>query len=422
MQVGIIADDLTGASDATAPFRRRGLEAVVLFDWPPSRVSPPPAAVVTLDTESRHGTADEAQMRQRAAAQYLNSLSKNPGGPPVLYKKIDSTLRGHIGAELKALLEMYPERMALLTPAFPANGRTVEQGFLKLHGQRLDANSAQSGNVLDLIKASLGETCILLGLAEIREGVQVLSARLEALRRAGVRTVACDALEEADLDTLAKVLLQKPEDFIAVGSAGLASAIANRLEPREVGPVLLVNGSLNAVSQRQVEYLAKYGKVEQVELGLNWLSTHDEAAAQVEVSRCVEQAHNALAAGIDTIITTQPPAVAQPNRPNQIEPEVQAEAVAGALGDLVESIFAAQAIQKFPLAGLVIVGGHTAINICRKLGAHGLIAQGEVMPGIAAARLSGGTYEGFALVSKAGGFGPEKTLAECVRYLRRGLT
>ena len=64
-------------------------------------------------------------------------------GIPAVYKKIDSTFRGNIAAELDAALDVFPVPLAVLTPAFPPAGRSVplaEQlphggGALAEHGQ-----------------------------------------------------------------------------------------------------------------------------------------------------------------------------------------------------------------------------------------------------------------------------------------------
>src|SRR3989304_1277724 len=51
-----------------------------------------------------------------------------------VFKKIDSTMRGAVGPEVEALLGVAQARTALVCPAFPAEGRTVVGGILRVHG------------------------------------------------------------------------------------------------------------------------------------------------------------------------------------------------------------------------------------------------------------------------------------------------
>jgi len=51
-------------------------------------------------------------------------------------------------------------------------------------------------------------------------------------------------------------------------------------------------------------------------------------------------------------------------------------------------------------------------SVCEALDARGLVVHGEVAQGIAAARLSGGRWDGLRVVTKSGAFGHAGTLSE----------
>ena len=141
MMVGIQADDLTGACDTGAPFAARGLETlVVMHDGTGSPAwSGASADVLVIDTETREQSAEEARERARAAGAALTA-----GSPRILYKKVDSTLRGHVAAEIDGMLDGAGLGLALLTPAFPAQRRTVVDGCVRVDGRlaRRDADRA----------------------------------------------------------------------------------------------------------------------------------------------------------------------------------------------------------------------------------------------------------------------------------------
>ena len=120
----ILADDFSGACDAAARVARNGYSAAAVLE--PMEV--PGADLVALSTETRHASAAEARSRLRSLAPLARTR--------VLYKKIDSTLRGPWIAEVDELLEITDYSQALVCPAFPALGRAVRDGWLYVDGRR----------------------------------------------------------------------------------------------------------------------------------------------------------------------------------------------------------------------------------------------------------------------------------------------
>ena len=112
MTLTIIADDLTGACDTGCLFA--GPAPVGVIAEPALARSD--AGVVAVDTESRALAADDAGSRIHATVSRLGP--RLHAGP--LFKKIDSTLRGPLAAELAALLDSGDWDGALVCPAFPA--------------------------------------------------------------------------------------------------------------------------------------------------------------------------------------------------------------------------------------------------------------------------------------------------------------
>lgn len=116
----IIADDLTGALDAAAPFAMRGISTMVALD--PSALPEAIASgarIVGVSTDSRDVSADAARDAVRRAIACL------PRDTP-LFKKVDSRLKGNIAAELDAIAH----GRSLVIPAIPAFGRWMRNGRL----------------------------------------------------------------------------------------------------------------------------------------------------------------------------------------------------------------------------------------------------------------------------------------------------
>src|SRR5438105_863485 len=89
LDVLIIADDLTGAADCGIAFTVAGIRTFVATKFPATA----PARVLALDTDTRALSASDAEAAVRKAAGIEARA---------VYKKIDSTLRGNIGAEVAA--------------------------------------------------------------------------------------------------------------------------------------------------------------------------------------------------------------------------------------------------------------------------------------------------------------------------------
>src|SRR4051795_5587820 len=126
--VGVVADDLTGAADGGVQLARAGYRTAVAFHGAPIARDGSGLDALVLDTDSRALATDSARARVRDAARAVAAA-------PIVLKKIDSTLRGHVGAEVAAALEASGRRVAIVAPAFPAAGRTTEGGVQRLDGE-----------------------------------------------------------------------------------------------------------------------------------------------------------------------------------------------------------------------------------------------------------------------------------------------
>ncbi len=254
LTVAIVADDLTGAMDAAAPFARRGAQTRVV-------VVPEHLAevlgqgdlpeVLAINTESRHLPANEASVRVATVFAALRPLA-----PHVLFKKIDSTLRGNVVAECLAARHS-SRRGLLICPAVPAQGRTLCDGQVYVHGKPLaatdygrDARAAPPVEPLPVLFAREGLTLAVISAAE----------------RPGTSEAIVDAAHETNLQMLARALLDAPQRWLAVGAAGLSEAIAATLYPNAEASRLMIPprglrliavGSRCDQARRQVACLGK---------------------------------------------------------------------------------------------------------------------------------------------------------------------
>lgn len=132
-ELAIIADDLTGATDSGVQFARRGFDTQVVLHAEEVSAIERNSEIIVLDTDSRAVAAGEAYERTRLAALQVARM-----GFKHVYKKLDSTLRGNLGAEIDAVADAIPVDCIIVAPAYPKIGRTTRNGIHYVNDVRID--------------------------------------------------------------------------------------------------------------------------------------------------------------------------------------------------------------------------------------------------------------------------------------------
>lgn len=252
---GLIADDVSGACDSAVAFALHGFRTVLPLDEdfaPAGRYD-----LIALSTNTRKSGPEEAAAAVRSACERLEAWAA-----PLLYKKIDSVLRGPLEAEVAAAREAGGFRRAVVAPALPAQGRVVRGG-------RLLVRDPDSGAF------EPSETPLPAGV-----GIETPDAETEA----DLRRIARQALEGGALPVGSGGLAFELAGLLAEASG---KAYANPQPPGDPRPALLLVGSHHPVTQTQIDWLLKQGTAARVEAGV-W-DRDDESA--------IDEAGAALAAG-----------------------------------------------------------------------------------------------------------------------------
>jgi len=380
MKILALADDATGALETGARFRSAGLAARVRFS---TEVRGLERALV-IDTETRHLAPAAAGERVRAIA-----LRAREAGAEAIFKKTDSTLRGPLAEEVRALLEVWPERPLVYAAGYPALGRTVRNGVLLVDGVPL-ADTAFAADPLNPSR----ESSIAARLAGCGAGIVAVrgAAEIAAALSPG-RILVCDGESDADLREVAAAAAGT--DCILAGTAAMASAWAASLpgaREREtaIGCAarrgLVVCGSLHPASLRQL-----------AESGIPAVPHSLEAEA------------SELGSQLGRLMQEHGWAALRAGGPLAAEPLAVAAHAARA---------AAAAMELASPDCLTIFGGDTVFAILQELGIEEVEPAGEILPGVAVSTVRRG---GAALtaVTKAGGFGGPDYLLRIREILER---
>lgn len=267
MHIGAVADDFTGATDLATTLQARGMRAaVVVEDLPVDATELDGVDAVVVALKSRTAPVADAVADSVAALERLRGW----GADRILVKycsTFDSTDEGNIGPVLDAVREHLGVDRTIVVPSFPANGRTVEDGLLRVHGTLLEDSPMRHhpltpmtrSRVRDLLQPQTPTPVGEIGLAVVREGVEALRAAIDA---AEPGYLVVDAVTDDDVRTIAQASAHLR---LLSGGAALGAGIdatgghgATPL-PTFAGGRLVVAGSASEATRGQVAAAAAAG-------------------------------------------------------------------------------------------------------------------------------------------------------------------
>jgi uncharacterized protein YgbK (DUF1537 family) len=419
LDLAVIADDITGAADTGVQFLT-AFAPVYLLDHRSlslEALEQRPRAI-SVFTSSRGLTPAEAGRAVLAAGRAIREFN-----PQRVYKKIDSALRGHIGAELEAAMEALQLPVSFIAPAFPEQGRTTVDGVHRIHGVPVAATEMGRGPATPVTESSLPKwigaqtrwPVAHVGVEAIDAGLEAVAVEIERQRLRGVRHISFDATKAGHLDCIVRLARKCFPEALLCGSAGLARRLAGQL-PRsrtpeagaltaglqaDAGRFLYVCGSASETLRVQAAVLAERGCVAVETLAPPALVGEDALSVQeVALNRAVAEFSDR-----DLVLQLSPPG----RGPAVVDPQ-------RLMWKLAE--FAVAVMARAKTAGLFLSGGDTAIAVLERLDVQAVRLERELSSGLVCGTLSGGPLSGRPVVTKAGSFGRPDTLLDLHRLLR----
>ncbi|NYU09535.1 hypothetical protein A8O28_10540 [Enterobacteriaceae bacterium CCUG 67584] len=397
-EIVVIADDFTGANDAGVSLALSGKKVSVAFQTP-----------FTDDTDALVINSDSRAMEASEAAEKLTQYAIDVHAAKWLIKKIDSTLRGNPGAEVEALLRLSGKGQAIIAPAFPAAGRTTEEGLCLVNGVPVTETEFASDPKTPVRHAQVAK--VLAEQTRLKSRV-VTPAELATALKSDARLVIVDAQTDAELDQIINTAFACDEKPLLVGSAGLCDALARRLAtPRQL---LAVIGSMSEIAQKQIQRVRGQHNVSTVLIDINDVFNGTMAGYQQQIAR-------ALAAGQHCVVHT----CADTQARHQIETLCQQRGLSRAtLGETISAFLGAltrNALETRRPAALYVSGGDVAMAVASALNAQGFAISGLVAQCVPFGRFLGCRWQG-PVMTKAGGFGTETTLLEVLHFIEEKMS
>lgn len=425
---GIIADDLTGANDTALQFQKRGADTKILLNTDAEPKVKAGTEVWALSSESRNVDSDTATERLENA---VNKLKLNFNFD-YYYKKIDSTLRGHIAVETLKMVELLDYDAAIIIPAFPQEGRITVGGYHLSKGTpigrteiAIDPHSPiTESHVPSLLKSQLAnENSNLVGEIDLRtvmNGAGPILMRINELIKEGKKLLIADSTSLTDIEQIALAVNKCDKKILPTGTAAGAQIFSKYwlagIEKEEtkiqVGklPKLIVSGTATQITAAQINKLEQSDDFDNI----NFIPIDTKTILNGVSDEIVERITTNLKSGVTVCVHTSNliaefDGFSEDSFNAELTKEKLADMITDYLADLTKKV-----IQNTDVI-LITLGGETSFKCCKAIESEELKLIDEVAPAISLCTDINGKY----IITKSGNLGNSNTLIEILNYLVR---
>ena len=432
MIIAVIADDFTGANDNGALLAAKGFSSATclgLAHWDPKEFTQCDA--VCLNAESRLLHREDAYK-----AVYDAVMEFNKEKPALVSKRIDSTLRGNVGAELEAVIKAmddthgHNQSLAVLVASYPHSGRICVGGYQIVHGVPLErspiakdaATPVHHTAVLKIIADQTSLPCGFVSLEKVLAGPAAVRQTIEAARAQGCRAVVCDAVSDDDIAVIAQSLADAPYPLVSLDPGPFTSELAAaRIEaPRAEfeNRIFLTVGSTSELTRVQMETLRLAHPCHIVSMNVRKVLA-GEAEAQAECRRVLEAVfaapEEAKVLGVCTAASKEDVfSMQEMSQTLGIAPSEISRRINMALAHVAQEALKNESLR---IGGLYTSGGEVTVSVMRTLKAGGFSVRIMVLPLAVYGHIIGGEHPDLPMITKGGFVGDKDSLVECMEYL-----
>ena len=422
IKLAVIADDLTGANDTALQFAKRNIKSSVEINFMQME-DIEDKEVVVVDTDSRDLDEYLSYKRVKDICEKISRYNIK-----CVYKKIDSTLRGNLGAEIKAVDDVFKPDIVIIAPAYPANQRITIGGYHLLEGKPIElteiANAPKTPVKKSYLPAILQEqvnkNIAVIDFKIIRQGANFINKKISKFIDQGRRWIVCDIIEEENFITLMDAV-KEYKNILWVGSAGLAEYLPYYYRwsgekvlsmDKRKGAILVCAGSVSHITQNQVQTLLNQENIHLVKINMVRL-LEDKNRKKKKKSRIINQLikeqENILLATAQSDDEVEQ-AVEIGKKYNLSRKEIS-EKIATIMAELIKSI------EVNSLSGMILTGGDMAVHICRAIGVNSIKIISEIDSGVPLGYIESDNLEKLFIVTKAGAFGKPDVFIKSIRAI-----
>lgn len=418
MSIAIIGDDLSGSNDTAVYFSKYGFSSCVINYPEGFQLESGFCEVLAISTNTRDSTPQEASEVAREVSKYLIH-----NGIDNIYKKIDSTFRGNIGAEVEAIMASMQIPLAIICPTFPNLKRTVSDGYLYIEGTLLeDTPFAQDpgcpvseSHLPDLLSRQTSFNVKSLSLNTVRQGTRAVTEALAEFVKQGNCMVVADAITNNDLEILVSVNRDQLPPVLFCGSAGMSSVMLSSSKvftKPKAPPVLVIVGSVHPHNRKMMDAAVKAQVAGEIFIDPDRLNDSDEVVMiQRDVERMLQEGKNII------LHTYQCADERKASRDRMKHHQYEEREIPVRISKGLQD-YATELLKQHLFSGIIVTGGSTALHILRGIEGAGVKMIEEMEVGLPYGTVIGGPLNGLGIITKAGGFGTEGAFIEGIAYLK----
>lgn len=439
--IGAVADDLTGATTTGVLLARSKARTAVFFNEEAAKKD---AACEELDailisSNSRPLPGDEAYEKVHSATEALADM-----GVKYFSKRIDTTLRGGVGVEIDAMMDVIGnDVVAVVVPAMPQSRRILVGGYSVIDGVALintpvaqDVRTPVHENYIPRLLAGQSKRKVeLIGLDVVLKGREAIAEELTKVRGNGAEIIVADGITLEDVEEIAAACVSLKWNVLAVDPGAFTAKMAycrgliqkeepNIPEETADGTgktVLIAAGSATPVTKKQMEVLCQDERHLRISAEpIPFINGGEEA--EEEVKRVVEIATKMLDEGtprailIETALHGDLLDLDEEDAKRGYPGGMSADRINGSLGAIIAQII--EKTGRDRIAGLYTTGGDTMVNVCFHLGVECLEVVDYVIAQTDVGRMVG-KYAGMPIIGKGGLTGNDNTACDIVDRLFR---
>lgn len=423
--IGVVADDFTGTASSGVLVAKSQAKTGLFFDTNAvkSFKKAENLDAIFVSSNSRHLKPENARREVTEATKALKDM-----GIQYFTKKIDTTLRGGIGYEVDAMLDMLEEdTIAVMVTAMPQSKRICVGGYSIIDGVILTETPVakdvktpvKESFVLDLISKQTKRKVDLITIKTVLNGAEALKEQMKESVNRGSQVLIVDAITLEHIDEIAKACVELGWNILAVDPGAFTMKLSYRRgitkEEKTYVPkdaplnreriVLGIVGSANPLTKTQVEVLCKNSD-KNVVVGVSpaaLIAGGEEAEREVEktVRNVVDffsRENKPQSIFIETALSKVVDLEEEDNKHNYAV-GASSRLINQGLGQITKKIL--ETVGQGRVAGLLLTGGDTMESVCREIEVECIQALDNIVAQIDVGRIIG-KYNGLPLVAKGG--------------------
>ena len=415
----IVADDSTGANASAILLNQLNFTTLSLINYDEAS-SLKGYDGVAVSTDSRAVAPETAKTRVRKAIfQHENAHI------PIVNKRIDSTLRGNIGAELSVFKERFPRKKIAIVPGFPDSNRFCEDGKLYVGDTLLENTDVAkdpkmpitSSVVKDLFKKQFDGSIANLYLDDIRSSASLKETITELYQTHDA--IIFDATTNDDITKIAQTLSQIEREIITVDAGPFTYAYSKaKLTQSDAYQkrYLFLVGSVTQTTTNQLKYIKDNDA-----FSLHSVNAHnmiENQTATKEIDKTLKSINQDDAKHI--VLTTN-----HPDNQDVLDlftlskkKGVSVDHLSKMINDNLAALLEKAYEQDPRFGGIYASGGDTALSFLNRTDAEGIQLLKQVIPLCVYGKIVGGRFDGIPIITKGGMIGNDDAYEQIKNFLQ----